>query len=224
MGKLLHRIQHRSDAHIIKMLLLRSLCQAIYSPNNLGHFGLAFPAYTHFTSPIRRYPDLLVHRQIKLVLHNKWKYNKSKKTLDNIASQNERFKELAHHCSITERRADDATRDVETWLKCQYIAKYIGQVFTGIISGVNSFGFFVELDTLYVDGLVHISSLRDDYYIYDHVYHQLIGEKTNKRYVLGKPVKVIVSKVNVDERKIDFELVGNVGAKKNNKKKKNKRK
>jgi ribonuclease R len=193
------------------MILLRSLCQAVYSVDNVGHFGLAFPTYTHFTSPIRRYPDLLVHRQLKLVLHNKWKASKTKKDLEIIAKQNEKFKELAYHCSITERRADDASRDVELWLKCQYIAKYIGKTFTGVISGVNSFGFFVELDELYIDGLVHVNTLRDDYYIYNHVRHQLLGERTKKQYTLGLPVKVIVAKVNVDERKVDFVLVEESG-------------
>ncbi len=206
-ANLLQKVQHRADAHVIQMILLRSLCQAVYSPDNLGHFGLAFPAYTHFTSPIRRYPDLLVHRQLKLVLHDKWKIAKTKKELEAIIKQKEKFKELALHCSITERRADDATRDVELWLKCQYIAKHVGQTLTGVISGVNRFGFFVELDDLYVDGLVHVNSLRDDYYVFNHMNHQLIGERTKKQYTLGMPVKVIIAKVNVDERKIDFELV-----------------
>ena len=229
---LLHKVQHRADAHIIQMLLLRSMCQAIYSPENLGHFGLAFPAYTHFTSPIRRYPDLLVHRQIKMVLDNKWKIAKSKKELALLAKQNEKIKELACHCSVTERRADDATRDVELWLKCQYVAKYVGQVFTGVISGVNRFGFFVELKDIYIDGLVHVNSLRDDYYVYNHVKHQLIGERTKKQYTLGLPVEVIISKVNIDERKIDFSLVpdkksakpaDNAKGKKDSKKKKRSR-
>lgn len=206
-ARLMQKVQHRPDAHIIKMLLLRSLGQAVYSPDNLGHFGLAFSAYSHFTSPIRRYPDLIVHRQIKLVLHGKWHTKKTNKTLDVIAKQNEKLKELAYHCSITERRADDATRDVELWLKCQYIAKMVGQIFTGVISGVSSFGFFVQLDDIYVDGLVHVNTLRDDYYVFNHVRHQLIGERTKKLYSLGLPVKVVVAKVNVDERKIDFSLV-----------------
>ena len=127
--------------------------------------------------------------------------------MENIVKQNEKFKELAYHCSITERRADDATRDVDLWLKCQYIAKHVGETFTGVISGVNSFGFFVEIDELYIDGLVHVNTLRDDYYVYNHVRRQLIGERTKKQYILGLPVKVVVSKVNVDERKIDFSLV-----------------
>lgn len=205
-ANLLAKLNQRPDAHIIQIMLLRSLCQAVYSAENLGHFGLAFPAYTHFTSPIRRYPDLLVHRQIKLVLHNKWQINKTAKTLEYLAKQQEIFKELGYHCSSTERVADEATRDVELWLKCQYMAKQIGKSFSGTISGVNSFGFFVELTGIFIDGLVHINSLRDDYYIYNHLRHQLLGERTHKQYTLGLPVTVIINKVNIEERKIDFIL------------------
>ena len=206
-AQLISKIQTRTDAHIIQMLLLRSLSQAVYSTENLGHFGLAYPAYTHFTSPIRRYPDLIVHRQIKQVLHSKWKIAKTKKEQEAVAKQAEKMQELAVHCSVTERRADDATRDVELWLKCQYIAKFIGQNFTGVVSGVNRFGFFVELAELHVDGLVHVTALKDDFYIYNQAKHQLLGERTHRGFSLGQQVNVIVAKVNIAERKIDFELV-----------------
>lgn len=202
-GTLLGAIKDRPDARMIQTVLLRSLSQAVYAPDNLGHFGLAYDAYTHFTSPIRRYPDLIVHRQIKTVLSNKWDASDEKKS----AKMQKELEDVAHHCSVTERRADDATRDVIMSLKCQYIKQHVGSVFDGIISGVTRFGLFVELVDYYVDGLVHIASIDQDYYIYDQIHHKLTGERSGVVYSLGMPVKVQVAKVNTDELKIDFTLV-----------------
>ncbi len=214
-AELLHSIQDRPDANIIQMVLLRSLCQAVYSKDNIGHFGLAYSMYAHFTSPIRRYPDLLVHRQIRSVLQGKWDDKSIKKSQED-AQQKELVK-IAEHCSMTERRADDATRDVVRWLKCEYVGKHIGEEFDGIISGVIHFGFFVELKGLYIDGLVHVTSLKNDYYYFDQIHHRLMGERTGKQYRLGDQVRVQVSKVDVDDRKIDFELIS--GMEKNSSKK-----
>lgn len=206
-GRLLDAIKNRPDYKMIQTVLLRSLCQAVYAPDNLGHFGLAYDAYTHFTSPIRRYPDLIVHRQIKTILAGKWNAKLRDAKDEKIEKQEEQLVEIAHHCSVTERRADDATRDVVMALKCQYIKQHIGSVFDGVISGVTKFGLFVELVDYYVDGLVHIATIGNDYYIYDPIHHRLIGERTGVKYALGMAVKVQVAKVNTDELKIDFNLV-----------------
>ncbi len=208
-GVLLDKIKERPDYKMIQTVLLRSLCQAEYSPYNIGHFGLAYDAYTHFTSPIRRYPDLIVHRQIKTVLEGKWTASVRD---DNVQEQKieelqEQLATVAHHCSVTERRADDATRDVIMSLKCQYIKQHIGEVFDGVISGVTRFGIFVELIDLYIDGLVHIGSIDQDYYTFDPIHHRLTGERAGAVYSLGMPVKVQVAKVNTDALKIDFNLV-----------------
>jgi ribonuclease R len=203
---LLRSIQKRPDANIIQMVLLRSLSQAVYSKDNLGHFGLAYPAYCHFTSPIRRYPDLLVHRQIRAVLRGQWTEKKIEEA--NTEAFQESLVKLGDHTSLTERRADDATRDAVRWLKCQYIQKHLGEEFDGIISGVTRFGFFVELKDIYIDGLVHVTSLRNDYYYFDSIHHRLVGERSGIEYKLGGSVKVKVIKVDVDDRKIDFELLG----------------
>lgn len=199
-GRLLEKIKNRPDYKMIQTVLLRSLCQAVYAPDNLGHFGLAYNAYTHFTSPIRRYPDLIVHRQIKKVLAGNTSDTHNEKFVAELA-------EIAQHCSVSERRADDATRDVITALKCQYIKQHVGEVFDGVISGVTHFGLFVELTDYYVDGLVHIASIGQDYYVFDPIHHRLTGERTGIIYALGMPVKVQVAKVNTDELKIDFNLV-----------------
>ena len=193
-SKLLKRIKGRPDAGLLQMVMLRSLRQAKYEPENIGHFGLGYDAYTHFTSPIRRYPDLLVHRAIKAVLQGK-QYKPAQK-----------WGELGAHCSMTERRADDATRDVEAWLKCFYMRDHLGSVFSGTVSSVTSFGMFVSLDDLYVEGLVHISELGKDYFQFDAAKHQLLGERTGQRYRLGDRVQVRVVKVDMESTKIDFVL------------------
>ena len=193
-SKLLKRIKGRPDAGLLQTVMLRSLRQAKYEPENIGHFGLGYEAYTHFTSPIRRYPDLLVHRAINAVLQGK-KYTPAQK-----------WAELGAHCSMTERRADDATRDVEAWLKCFYMRDHLGSVFTGTVSSVTSFGMFVSLDDLYVEGLVHISELGKDYFQFDAAKHQLLGERTGQRYRLGDRVQVRVVKVDMESTKVDFVL------------------
>jgi ribonuclease R len=193
---LMERIKGRPDEHLIQTVMLRSLSQAVYSPNNVGHFGLAYGAYTHFTSPIRRYPDLIVHRAIKHLLEGG--------KADDFHYALQRLQGMGEHCSATERRADEATRDAEAWLKCEYMQDKLGAVFDGTISGVSSFGFFAELDEVYVDGLVHITALDNDYYHFDPVGHRLTGERTGTVYRLGDRVRVQVAAVNLDERKIDF--------------------
>ncbi|MFA7238808.1 MAG: ribonuclease R [Sulfuricellaceae bacterium] len=195
-AKLLKSIKGRPDHGLLQTVMLRSLRQAKYEPENVGHFGLGYEAYTHFTSPIRRYPDLLVHRAIKAVLHGK-QYKPAQK-----------WAELGAHCSMTERRADDATRDVEAWLKCFYMRDHLGSVFTGTVSSVTNFGMFISLDDLYVEGLVHISELGKDYYQFDAARHQLLGERTGQRYRLGDRVQVRVVKVDMESTKIDFVLDG----------------
>jgi ribonuclease R len=204
---LLRSVQNMPDVNIIQTVLLRSLSQAVYSPDNMGHFGLAYPAYCHFTSPIRRYPDLLIHRQIKSVLKGKWDATKVP-VQDKQDPETKALIELGIHTSMAERRADDATRDAVRWLKCEYIQKHIGEVFEGVISGVTRFGFFVELKEIYIDGLIHVNSLRNDYYQYDPIHHRLLGERTGIQYRIGDFVTVKVAKVDVPERKIDFELMG----------------
>jgi ribonuclease R len=195
---LLERVQGRADAHMIETVLLRSMMQAVYSAENVGHFGLAFPAYTHFTSPIRRYPDLMVHRAIKHAL--------SGGTREEFDYSLPIVKTMGEHCSMTERRADEATRDVADTLKCEYMLDKVGESFPGVITGVNSFGVFVDLDELYVTGLVHVTSLDYDYFHFDPIGHRLTGERTGKTYRLGDPIVVQVAAVNLDDRKIDFAL------------------
>jgi len=190
-AQLLEKIRKRPDFGLLQTILLRSLKQAVYSPTNAGHFGLAFDAYVHFTSPIRRYPDLLVHRAIKAVLANK-KYS----DLD--------WEALGRHCSETERRADDASRDVENWLKCFYMRDHVGGTFSGSITGVVPFGLFVTLDDYFVDGLVHISELGRDYFQFDGIRHVLMGERTGKRFRLADRMSVKLVRVDLDTRKIDL--------------------
>ena len=192
-AKLLARVKDRPDAQLLQTVMLRSLKQAVYSPDNAGHFGLAYESYTHFTSPIRRYPDLLVHRAIKSVLKRK-RYTPGD------------WHVLGAHCSMTERRADDATRDVTNWLKCYYMRDKVGESFMGSISGVTAFGAFISLDDLYVEGLLHISELGTDYYHFDPIKHELMGERTKQRYRLGDRVRVKVVRVDLDTTKIDFVL------------------
>ncbi len=193
-GKLIARIKGRPDEQLLQTVLLRSMQQAVYSPDNVGHFGLAYDAYTHFTSPIRRYPDLLIHRAIKAVLGG------------------ETYKAgvwhtLGQHCSMTERRADDATRDVNAWLKCYYMQDKIGEVFDGTVAGVTSFGLFVALDGIYVEGLLHVTELGNDYFTHDKARHEMLGERTGVRYRLGDRLRVKIARVDLETSKIDFVLV-----------------
>jgi len=200
-GELLQKIQERDDTHLIQTVLLRSLSQAVYAPDNEGHFGLSFDAYTHFTSPIRRYPDLLVHRAIRHALSD----SASKKSFRYSKVQ---MKSFGEHCSNTERRADEATRDATDWLKCEFMQSRVGDVFSGTITSVTSFGLFVELDDIYVEGLVHVTALQNDYYKFDPIKHRLVGERTNKSYRLTDKITIQVVRVNLDDKKIDFELAG----------------
>jgi len=190
-AQLLERIRKRPDFALLQTILLRSLKQAMYSPSNVGHFGLAFDAYVHFTSPIRRYPDLVVHRAIKAVL--------SRKTYSGVD-----WEALGKHCSETERRADDASRDVENWLKCYYMRDHVGRTFSGSITGVTGFGVFVTLDDYFVDGLVHISELGRDYFQFDAARHMLMGERTKKRFRLADRMTVKLVRVDLESRKIDL--------------------
>ncbi|WP_297325766.1 ribonuclease R [Nitrosomonas sp.] len=187
------KICGRPDAQLLQTVMLRSLQQAVYSPDVTGHFGLAYESYTHFTSPIRRYPDLLVHRAIKAVLAGE-------------TYQPGDWQELGKHCSMTERRADDATRDVESWLKCFYMQDKIGECFDGVISSVTGFGLFVALDNVYVEGLVHISELPSDYFHFDATKHSLLGERSGKQYRLGDRLRVKLVRVDLETSKIDFVL------------------
>lgn len=193
-AKLLASVAGRPDARLIQAVMLRSLSQAIYSPENIGHFALGYPSYAHFTSPIRRYPDLLVHRALKASLTRA-----APETAESVKVQGE-------HLSMTERRADDATRDVTRRLKTEYMQDRVGQEFDGIISGVTNFGVFVELSDVYVDGLVHITALGNDYYHFDPAKHRLIGERTKNVYRLGDKLRIRVVRVDLDEAKLDFEL------------------
>jgi len=197
-AKLLEKSQQRPDLHLIQTVLLRSLQLAVYSAENQGHFGLAYPAYAHFTSPIRRYPDLLVHRAIRHYLENPDK---------DFYYSNQDMEKLAESCSAAERRADEATREVISWLKCEYMQDKIGDEYEGLITGVTNFGLFVELDNIFVSGLIHVSSLSDDYYHYDQTGQRLSGEHNGKVYRLSDKVRVTVVRVNVEDKKIDFELV-----------------
>ena len=209
----------RPDALQIHTMLLRSMQQAIYTGINSGHFGLAYEAYTHFTSPIRRYPDLLVHRVIKALLGGK-RYHlvtgasnpapsnrKSSKPVRTATAEEEKWEVAGVHCSVNERRADEASRDVEAWLKCRYMREHLGEEYGGTVSAVTSFGLFVQLDGLYVEGLVHITELGGEYYRFDEVRQELRGERSGVRYVVGSRVRVQVSRVDLDGRKIDFRMV-----------------
>lgn len=227
-AQLMQKIKDRPDSQLLQTMLLRSMQQAVYSPDNIGHFGLSYDAYAHFTSPIRRYPDLLTHRAIKAILVGK-KYepkgidtsvlnttisNAARKqmVLDRAAGKERPQKEatiwdmLGTHCSANERRADEASRDVEAWLKCYYMKSKLGEEFVGTISGVTQFGLFVQLDEMFVEGLVHITELGADYFQFDEARHELRGERSGKRYQLTDKVRVLVSRVDIDARKIDLSL------------------
>jgi ribonuclease R len=191
-AKVLEDAKGRDDENVIKTVVLRTMKQAVYTPANEGHFGLAFDDYTHFTSPIRRYPDLLVHRAINRVL-DKNKRKPSKKMIETGA-----------HLSVTERRADDASRDVEQWLKCEYMRDKVGDTFNGVISGVAGFGIFIELTDVFVEGMIAMRDMKDDYYIFDDVHHQLKGERTGRTFQLGDTIKIQVASVSLDDRQMVF--------------------
>ena len=248
-ARLILSIKPRPDASMLQTVILRSMQQAVYQPENLGHFGLAYPAYTHFTSPIRRYPDLLVHRTIKAILAKKnykptipedvplnlsmprkgpGRVNaaqvkqqiatdqsnesgvlKSRKKTASDGIDIAAWAQLGVHCSANERRADEASRDVESWLKCYFMRDRLGQEFAGTITGATTFGLFVQLETLFVEGLIHVSELGGDYFQYDEARQELRGERTGIRYRIGDRVHVLVSRVDLDARKIEFSLVKN---------------
>jgi ribonuclease R len=198
-ARLLQRAASRADFHLIQTVLLRSLMQARYSTENIGHFGLALEDYAHFTSPIRRYPDLLLHRAIKHLLHRgkPADFDYDAGVMESLCAQS----------SVAERRADDAVRDVVVWLKCEFMREHVGAEFDGVVTSVVGFGLFVELGGLYIDGLVHVSSLKNDYYSFDPRQHTLRGERSGRTYTQGQRLRVRVVRVNLDERKIDLELL-----------------
>ncbi|MFC4875378.1 ribonuclease R [Microbulbifer halophilus] len=226
---LMDQVGERPDAHIVQMMLLRSMNQAVYQPENRGHFGLDYRAYAHFTSPIRRYPDLLLHRALRWLIRNgnanppavakKVHTEPGAEALprERIIPYNmEAMVQLGEHCSTTERRADDATRDVTSWLKCEYLQDHVGETYPGVVSAVTGFGLFVELDNLYVEGLVHVTALPKDYYRFEQAHQRLVGERSGARYHLGDSVTVQVARVDLEERKVDFtlgELVSQSGSK-----------
>ena len=232
-AELMPKIKARPDAALLQTMLLRSMQQAVYSPDNIGHFGLSYDAYAHFTSPIRRYPDLLTHRAIKAILLGKRYEPKGidSSVLNTMLSPAARkmqakdkadgkkknegdlaiWEALGIHCSANERRADEASRDVEAWLKCYFIRDKLGEEFTGTISGVTTFGIFVQLDALFIEGLVHVTELGADYFQFDDARHELRGERTGIRYQLTDRVTVQVSRVDLDARKIDLRLVTEPG-------------
>lgn len=212
---ILKRLKNRPDRHLIQTIVIRSLMQAVYQPKNLGHFGLDYEAYTHFTSPIRRYPDLLIHRAIRYLIRSstlkqhiiKVPGNKALGRKDIYPYRLADLETLGQQLSATERRADAATYDVIDWLKCEYIKEHIGDEFTGTVATVTGFGLFVELEDIYVEGLVHVTALANDYYHFDPVRHSLTGERTGTSFHLGDRVRVVVARVDLDERKIDLQLV-----------------
>ena len=232
-AELMEKIKLRPDAIMLQTMLLRSMQQAVYSPDNIGHFGLSYDAYAHFTSPIRRYPDLLTHRVIKAILQGKRYHPKDIETenlntqlspaarkmqaKDRAAGKKKSegdvaiWEALGIHCSANERRADEASRDVEAWLKCYFVRDKLGEEFTGTISGVAAFGIFVQLDALFIEGLVHVTDLGSDFFPFDEARHELRGERTGMRYQLTDRVTVQVSRVDLDARRIDLRLVREPG-------------
>ena len=206
------QIADRPDAELIQVMLLRSMRQAIYTPDNEGHFGLALEEYAHFTSPIRRYPDLVLHRVIRYLLAKEKGEANEKWTPDGgYHYQLDELDKLGEECSTTERRADEATRDVSDWLKCEFMQDHVGDTFEAVIASVTNFGLFVRLNDLFIDGLVHISSLGSDYYQFDPMRQRLIGEHTGQIYQVGDPVTVKVAAVNLDDRQIDLVMIGDSG-------------
>jgi len=227
--RLLRSIGERNDAQIIRTMMLRSLSQAEYSSDNQGHFGLAYPAYAHFTSPIRRYPDLLVHRAIRSVIRRSESGGSLRRVLKKMTGVGSdpvhrvqsaalldagksypydlsKMKNLAEHCSLVSRRADKAGWDVEAWLKCEYMQDHVGDIFGGVISSVTNFGLFIELDDTQVEGLVHVTALNNDYYQFDAAQQRLVGERTKASFSIGDKINIRVVRVDMDQRKIEFEL------------------
>jgi ribonuclease R len=196
-------IADRPDRYLLQIPILRSFKQAIYDAECRGHFGLSLEAYAHFTSPIRRYPDLLVHRAIVHALRGR-KASSYHYTGEQMAA-------LGEHCSLTERRADDATREVIAWLKCEFLQDRVGEIMSGLVSGVAAFGLFVTLDGAYTEGLVHITALPEDYYHFDPLHHHLTGERRRRVFRLGDRLQVRVMRVDLDERKIDLDYLGRDG-------------
>ncbi|WP_394229268.1 ribonuclease R [Shewanella colwelliana] len=206
---IMEKIADRPDAELIQVMLLRSMRQATYTPDNEGHFGLALEEYSHFTSPIRRYPDLVLHRVIRYLLAKERGESVDKWTPDGgYHYKIEELDQLGEECSTTERRADEATRDVNDWLKCEFMQDHVGDTFEAVIASVTHFGMFVRLNDLFIDGLVHISSLGSDYYQYDNMRQRLVGEASGQIYQLGDAVTVKVAGVNLDDRQIDLMMVG----------------
>jgi len=197
-----NQIEDRPDKAVISTIMLRSMQQAVYQPKNEGHFGLALSQYAHFTSPIRRYPDLLVHRAIKHVL--------KRDSIINYRYTPKLMHSLGESCSTTERRAEEATRDVVSWLKCEYMQDHIGSEYPGVITAVTSFGLFIELIDIHVEGLLHVTNLSHDYYRFEQAAQAMVGERTGKQYRLGDEIMVRVDAVNLEDRKIDFVLVKRV--------------
>lgn len=211
--RLLEQISGRPDFDLIQTVMLRSLSQAEYNPENIGHFGLNYPSYTHFTSPIRRYADLLNHRAVRSIIRSR----RQSKHIERAGAgpltkakiypySFSHLQAIGEEVSITERRADEATRDVVTWLKCEFMQERVGETFAGVVTSVTGFGLFVELSDIYVEGMVHITALPADYYHFEPLYHRLSGERSGRSYRLGDPIEVVVARVDLDERKIDFEL------------------
>ncbi|WP_299003849.1 ribonuclease R [uncultured Shewanella sp.] len=206
---LMEQVADRPDAELIQVMLLRSMRQATYTPDNEGHFGLALDEYSHFTSPIRRYPDLVLHRVIRYLLAKNAGGGNDKWTRDGgFHYQLDELDQLGIECSTTERRADEATRDVSDWLKCEFMQDHVGDTFDAVIASVTHFGLFVRLNSLFIEGLVHISSLGSDYYQYDNMRQRLVGEATKQVYQIGDAVTVKVAAVDLDDRKIDLIMVG----------------
>jgi ribonuclease R len=226
---LLRSINERKDAQVIRMMMLRSLSQAEYSADNQGHFGLAYPAYAHFTSPIRRYPDLLVHRAIRSVIRRSESGSKLHRVLKKFTGMGtdpvhriksaapleegksypydlDKMKAMADHCSRVSRRADKAGWDVEAWLKCEYMQDHVGDTFSGVISSVTNFGLFIELDDTLIEGLIHVTALNNDYYQFDAAQQRLVGERTRTNFGIGDAIDIRVVRVDMDQRKIEFEL------------------
>lgn len=207
--EVVQQIAERPDKELIQTMLLRSMRQAVYQPENIGHFGLALPAYSHFTSPIRRYPDLVVHRVLKDILQQA---QASSANDGHFGYSEQQVLTLGEQCSMTERRADDATRDVADWLKCEYMQDHVGDSFSGVISTVTSFGLFVRLNQVFIEGLVHITSLKQDYYHFDEKRLCLVGERSRQTFAVGDVVQVQVAAVNLDEKKIDLLLIDKTGS------------